>query len=934
MLRFKNFITNVDILLEAKIDDFTNRYFNYHKEHPTVTSSPEEAKKLISHAHQFAQGHDESIFLTKQLLDRAYNPGEDDETIKTTLGKWRKAKTQGLVGGKLSDHSHESISAVFRDIPQLNLQKRQATAFSGMEKYKIGQIEHPQHGTLDVYNVRGKEIKDDKEYENINANLRKVCSGSSWCVLPQGHGPTHLKHYSHGHGIFFYVNKDGTPVLSHGFGDRGIVRPDNSVIDKEESDDIKKKTSGLLSGTKKEGYDLLSGNPSELPVDRQMKVYEEFGDRHSMAHFLDPNVKTHPELISRIIKDVTTLSDTGRLPHDYHNDRIISHLVKHPSMNESHVEEVHRLYKEAEKKLKDLITNSKYITNPDVSPAEDRNRAGIAYKNHTLHSILSKAVQNRKANKKVIKQLVEDPDHNLKYVAFQTAHHIDDEMIQKGMDDPAGEVRNAASSNYYAMSPKTVEKGLKHADHNVVANTMKSPHVKPEQLKTLIDDVDYDADIDPEIVKMNKKNNFDTLAGRQHEMRLRSVELAPHIKRMLSMTNHVDVIDHALKKESGIFGFGPDIVNNPNVNDDHLKKIMSVFPDTHNIGKIAKAMSKDYDSQHLDELLTSHEPVEISPSGLSTAPKGYIPNQSSEMLQYYARNPHLTETQFNRLNRFSKKNGTGVPNLVVKNLLKNKNVPASIVTDIALETHGPNVGSWRSKEVIRTALAHPKLSVDDIHRGIRQFHGRLNDLTRHGETFIGDIEDTHSDAYYLARNPNLNGQHVTEMLKSPHFNDTAKGQAVDNIKQKNQLTPEHIHQILDLPDLNEQQMKKIGTKYSTNGVKINILMDHGVNLTPEHLEKIKNAANPQTREFYAVRNPNATSDDLMKAIKNTNNYMIAYAAHTHPRATHEHLQAAMSHPDEHISKLSKLQHEYEQKEKQKQQVRESLNISIMKVLFS
>ncbi len=297
MLSFKKFLIESYLILENKRQDFINRFLKIHSNHPLVEENPELAGSLISHSMSFGQNADEHHFLTRQLLDRTYKPGEDDPTIQMTLSKWRRGKQEGLVQGSLKDHSHSSVYALFRDIPQLSKSSSKAVrAGEEIDKYHIGQIEHPEHGTLDVYHVHHSDIPAnykadpelpvEEEFKKINSALRKSCSRGeySWCVLPQkttlnddtiipDTGAKMIKHYSQGSGIFFYANEDGKMVLSHGYRDRGVVRPENDVVGEKEESDVISKTLKLLP--KEKGFQHGIANFNKLGEEEQIQITKE-----------------------------------------------------------------------------------------------------------------------------------------------------------------------------------------------------------------------------------------------------------------------------------------------------------------------------------------------------------------------------------------------------------------------------------------------------------------------------------------------------------------------------------------------------------------------------------------------------------------------------------------------------------------------------------
>ena len=75
------------------------------------------------------------------MLDGTYKPGEDDPTIQMTLGKWRRGKQQNLVTGSLRDHTHDSVSALFSDIPELRIKSTvQAKGMDELAKYQLADV--------------------------------------------------------------------------------------------------------------------------------------------------------------------------------------------------------------------------------------------------------------------------------------------------------------------------------------------------------------------------------------------------------------------------------------------------------------------------------------------------------------------------------------------------------------------------------------------------------------------------------------------------------------------------------------------------------------------------------------------------------------------------------------------------------------------------
>jgi hypothetical protein len=291
---FKQFIT------ESKEDEFVARYMKHHTNHHMVRSDPKEARRRIAAAHLHVQDHDEAIYATKQFLDKTYNPNEDELSLKYVLKGFRRGKSDGTIKDKLSNHTHDSISGVLRSQSDAKSTVR-AGKIEGMDEYHIGQIHHPEHGVLDVYQVHVNDVKDDDEFKKISDTIKKHTSSScTWCIKGQQE-VHHLKHYSHGHGILFYSNERGEVVRSHGFGDRGIVNQYNTLIKPEEAQHIEKQTSALMTGKKKEIYDFFSGGTKNLSAEKQHRMYDEFGKGYAESHFLKPSMNTHPEIITRLM---------------------------------------------------------------------------------------------------------------------------------------------------------------------------------------------------------------------------------------------------------------------------------------------------------------------------------------------------------------------------------------------------------------------------------------------------------------------------------------------------------------------------------------------------------------------------------------------------------------------------------------------------------
>jgi hypothetical protein len=281
MLRFKQYIIETFLILEDKATDFANRYMKVHANHPAVKENPESAREILKQAMAYSQGSDESDYLTKQFLDGVLKPGEDASTIQNSLGKWRKAVQRGFTKGKkLSDFGHDDLQRFFSNYPELNVSKRIAKATTAFDPFHIGDIDLPEKvitvdkGGITKFLEPGTKVKvhhysdmsqvTSEQRKAFHTGMRKSCPpGSSWCVL---NDPAYLENYSKGSGFFLYTDEAGIPVFAHGFGDRGVVDPNNSVLPSTKK--IMQKTTEVMpEGNKKVLHKALSGldiSPEEI----------------------------------------------------------------------------------------------------------------------------------------------------------------------------------------------------------------------------------------------------------------------------------------------------------------------------------------------------------------------------------------------------------------------------------------------------------------------------------------------------------------------------------------------------------------------------------------------------------------------------------------------------------------------------------------------
>jgi len=252
---------------QAKVNSYVGRYMKHHKDHPTVRSNPEEAKKLIAASMPLQSSHEEAIYASRNFLDGTLKPGEDDDAIRYGINRYRSAKKRGKITEPLESHTHDSLMAALKTAdPQI--ESTPGPKMDDLSHLKIGQIYHPEHGQLHVYQIHRDNVKDMNEFGQLSKRFAQhACVNNNFCTFDGFRGGKSLKHYSHGHGMLYYVNNNNRIVFGHGFADRGIVNPDNTVVSNDEANIIQKQTSKLLQGRHKEIYDAITAiqHPNATP---------------------------------------------------------------------------------------------------------------------------------------------------------------------------------------------------------------------------------------------------------------------------------------------------------------------------------------------------------------------------------------------------------------------------------------------------------------------------------------------------------------------------------------------------------------------------------------------------------------------------------------------------------------------------------------------
>jgi len=446
MIRFKQFLIEYNILLEDKRQDFINRWMKFHKNHWSVRDYQEQSSNLIAHAMKFAKGTDEQQYLTTELLNGNYNPGEHDRAITGVLGKWRKGKEAGLFPGlKLSDFTHDSISEEFEKIPELQTTKKQIRGIEGLSKYHIGSVDSETHGPLEVYHVSSDDVKNHEEYQRINRSLSKACTGGKheWCVLPKKDGPDLLSGYSEGHGIFFYANKHNNMVLSQGYGDpNGLVEIDNKpLLDQSETLSIKNQTSTLLSGYKKTKYDLLTGEHDNIyPIHEPLVISPQDMDRafQDGHHGVLKAILTETEVPSHYIDEA--------LNHDTENVRVAA--VRNKGFGPQHM------------------------------------NLGIMHDDSP--SVRIAAVKSPHFGPQHMDIALSDRHPSVRLAAVQSPY-FGPQHMNKAIDDPDASVVRSALKN--GIGADSIDKAVNHKNNLVRQRAVKSPHFGPQHMDIALGDI-------------------------------------------------------------------------------------------------------------------------------------------------------------------------------------------------------------------------------------------------------------------------------------------------------------------------------------------------------------------------------------------------------------------------------------------------------------
>jgi hypothetical protein len=483
MKSFKRFLT------ESKVEDFTNRYSKIFKDHPLVKENPEEAKKLFTHTHGLGLGHHESVFTIRSFLDKTLKPNEDEFSIRQTINKWNKAKKEGRVTGEISNHTFETVRSALKktEKPDTDPEKVARSISPGLKNYHIGTIEHPEHGSLNVYHISHKQIGDNMdEYSRLSSELKNhACKDNTHCVVG---GPYHLNNYSRGHGFLLYTGKNNKTIFGHGFGDRGIVDPANDVVSPEEHKFLTQKTHALLPESHKDIYHFINSDQKDFSLEKQEKMYNEFGDSAG-AYFAHPKKNTHPKILTKLLnnKNFDVVQATFKHPNlpvehitkglNDKSENIRASAIRNPNATQEHIT----------KALDDKSENVRAyaIERPNATPEHISKALG----DKTGH-VRGHAIRNPNATQEHITRALDDIADHVRIGAIERPN-VTPEHISKALDDKLGYVRVKAILHPKA-TPEHISKALGNSNEHVRVSAIRNPNATQEHITRALDDIsDY-----------------------------------------------------------------------------------------------------------------------------------------------------------------------------------------------------------------------------------------------------------------------------------------------------------------------------------------------------------------------------------------------------------------------------------------------------------
>jgi hypothetical protein len=527
MHTLKNYLIETLIYItEAKLPEFVNKYMKAHANHPMVRENPEQAREMIAGAHKHANDHDEAMFLTQHLLDQFYKPEEDDLTMSNVVRTWRSAKAKNYIPKeeRLHGNTHDDLMQRFASIPELSNVKlgvsgKQRMALRGLEKYKLGTINHPEHGKLSVYNFNTENTSDEQEREAARQNFSKLCTGGrySWCVLAN---PSYMQTYSQrGSGFFTYVDEDGKAVVSHGHGDRAtddvpggvIVNPDNSTHEYQK--ELKSQTAELLPENKKFDYKLANNIIDQDSI--KDEIQKEYGrlkkEKNELSLISKTPILAHEHFSEEMLDDLSNslykkINEKGWLENEYSekiqpskilNKAFGERVLRDPNPQKHHAILLKQLNFGMDPELNEM--ESKFADHPN--PLIRRAFAG----NETLYHPSDMEGRNRGLSDETFQKLLADPDEGVRHNAlvghnmagkrvtdfiFNSDNSIDEKLKAFFSKGNKSSIHWRTPSSYFPF--KNLNPDLQeHAEHE---NFIKDP--KNEEFYTRALEIDSNIDDD------------------------------------------------------------------------------------------------------------------------------------------------------------------------------------------------------------------------------------------------------------------------------------------------------------------------------------------------------------------------------------------------------------------------------------------------------
>lgn len=819
MLDFKSHLIN-NFLIEAKVDEFVNRYMKGWEDHPLVQAHPEEARRRIAAAHGIGETHTENVYLTDQLLRGAYKPNEDEETMRAHVGMVRKAVKKGHMKHEdILDHSPTSLGMFFNDLEKkdpdfeiVEKPKKGNPPIANLERYKIGTVmPHPETTTkridkklpMHVYHVTHEDVGASGrnpafEFNRISRNIMQNCpKDSTICVRTSGE---HLKRYSEGHGFFLYV-QGGRVVRAHGYRDQGIVNHKNYPVPQEEQKHLMDATSKLLTGSKKMTYDLHTSMPPEAYADFEADGDWDAGERPDV-HDPHPILKAR-ESIQKKFAGVTPLQLKAVFSGEFkkykkERQRGTSNPVYFPdrlAWNAPQRAEFTRKKSPFVDAVYDLL--DKHFDRENPSPIKDTPFAHPDFIRHV--------VRHGKTDPKLIRSYIKSDNFNSDDV---------DHFLRKIKSSPlaqkisSGEPKNSLSSSFRGANPK----------HSKLFSILPS----------LIEEAQHR--------RFLTKDHIDTIFDLREKLPPKTTGSTNLLqaKQTLLRTHHplitADHIDKYIDGFPSLHIFGRDlgaVFEHPSHTREHVDKILSGdfraakenkrlmgYP-SFNIDLAHEAFKH---SPHIreDEIVHALSGKDLSddsdptePSFKSSDQHNMAVGKATGLLENPILKPHHISIAINNIDRY-KSRYDGRPHSISEPI-RHQNLVSHPSFNTDHEHQALATGNRKLIEHIGATTKNP----DIMHR-IIAMHERKPETDRHGhsrdpKTGLIIIEPHISMIGAVMRNPNIDQSHVDAAAQHPNLDKFEREYHVNNARDRLRRKTEYT-------SLEEPRSRKIPTYHPTTQI--------------------------------------------------------------------------------------------------------------------